>query len=292
MNQRSHLYTVVGIGEVLWDMLPTGKLLGGAPANCAYHAHAQGARARVVSAVGDDALGHELLDALEHKGLSTAYVEVLKGVDTGTVTVELSGVGIPQYTIHEGVAWDHVPLTAEMLTLAQSTDAVCYGSLAQRSEGTRKTIRGFLQATRKDCLRVFDINIRQEELSRSVLEESLALATILKLNDEELPYLAQLFDLGGEVENQLGQLLDRFELELIAYTRGAQGCILINGTEAVDVPGGKAIEVADTVGAGDAFTAALIVAYLDGDGVATMARRAHERAGWACTRAGGMPEPD
>lgn len=280
---------VVGLGEVLWDMLPSGKLLGGAPANCAYHANALGAEGIVLSAVGNDPLGHEILDSLKVKGLNTDYVAVLDEYETGTVTVALNDEGQPSYTIHEGVAWDHVPMTQEYLALAQSCDAVCYGSLAQRSEGSRESIQSFLKATRPDCLRVFDINIRQDAMDQGLLETLLGLAKVLKLNDEELPYLATLFELEGEVGDQLGQLRERFNLDLIAYTRGAHGSILLNAAEVVDLPGGETIEVADTVGAGDAFTAALIMCILNGYDLKTIAEQAHARASLVCTKPGGMP---
>ncbi len=289
MNQSVDPKIVVGIGEVLWDMLPTGKMLGGAPANCAYHANALGAQGVVVSAVGEDDLGREILAVLGDKGLKTDYVQVLESRDTGTVTVALGDDGQPAYTIHEAVAWDHVALTPELLSLAKSADAVCFGSLAQRSVTTRETIRAFLRATRPECLRVFDINIRQEHLDKDLLRESLGMATVLKLNDEELPYLAQVFDLSGTVMEQLVQLRDDFQLDLIAYTRGAQGSLLLDGSDVVDTPGGEAFEITDTIGAGDAFTAALILSRLEGKDVQATAKRAHDLASFVCTQSGGMP---
>jgi fructokinase len=289
VSEASPPKIVVGLGEVLWDMLPAGKMLGGAPANCAYHANAVGGQGVVLSAVGNDPLGHEILKTLEEKGLSTEYVAVLDDHPTGTVTVELSEEGQPTYTIHENVAWDHIPLTPEVLELAQSCAAVCFGSLAQRSTTTRETIRAFLESTSAECLRVFDINIRQATLDQTVLEESLHLATILKLNDEELPYLATVFALHGEVIDQLQQLRAQFNLECIAYTRGANGNILLDATQVVDLPGGEAVEIADTIGAGDTFTAALIINRLHHCDLNTIAQRAHDRARLVCTQPGGMP---
>ncbi len=281
---------VVGLGEVLWDLLPSGKQLGGAPANCAYHANALGAVGVVLSAVGNDALGHEIIDTLYQKGLATAHVSVLDDLDTGTVSVELNADGQPAYTIHENVAWDQIPMNISTMHLAQSTAAVCFGSLAQRSEITRNTIRDFINNTPSDCLRVFDINIRQESIPKEILSESLELATVLKLNDEELPYLAKEFDCDGDEKNQLQQLRSQFNLELVAYTRGAMGSIMLDADEVVEVPGGETIDVADTVGAGDAYTASLIINRLNGESLHVIAQRAHARASLVCTQSGGMPD--
>jgi fructokinase len=281
---------VVGLGEILWDLLPSGKQLGGAPANCAYHANALGAVGVVLSAVGNDALGHKIIDTLYQKGLATAHVSVLDDLDTGTVSVVLNVDGQATYTIHENVAWDQIPMNISTMHLAQSTAAVCFGSLAQRSEISRKSIRDFINNTASDCLCVFDINIRQESIPKEILSESLELATVLKLNDEELPYLAQVFDCDGDEKNQLQQLRSQFNLELVAYTRGAMGSIMLDADEVVEVSGGESIEVADTVGAGDAYTASLIINRLNGESLHIIAQRAHARASLVCTQSGGMPD--
>jgi len=177
---------VVGIGEILWDLLPDGKQMGGAPANFAYHARALGAASVIVSAVGDDRSGREILEELGRRGLERSGIAVVSGAPTGTVTVALDAGGIPHYTIHEGVAWDVIPWTAGLGDLAARADAVCFGSLAQRSPVSRATIGAFLDATRPDCLRVLDLNLRQSYFSRDIVVGLLGRATVLKLNDEEL----------------------------------------------------------------------------------------------------------
>jgi fructokinase len=177
---------VVGIGELLWDLLPDGKQMGGAPANFAYHARALGAASVIVSAVGDDRSGREILEELGRRGLERSGIAVVSGAPTGTVTVALDAGGIPHYTIHEGVAWDVIPWTAGLGDLAARADAVCFGSLAQRSPVSRATIGAFLDATRPDCLRVLDLNLRQSYFSRDIVVGLLGRATVLKLNDEEL----------------------------------------------------------------------------------------------------------
>ena len=290
MTNTNYRAKIVGIGEVLWDLLPTGKQLGGAPANCAYQANALGAEGLVVSAVGSDELGDALLEQLAAKGMSTEHIASLQGYDTGTVTVSLSDKGIPEYTIHKDVAWDHVLMTPSLRELAQQVDAICYGSLAQRSETTRDTVQAFLRATRSDCLRVCDINLRQENVIGDSVQPLLDAATVLKLNDEELPVLARLFGLDGDIERQLRQLIGRFDLTLLALTRGAAGSVLMTQSECVETPKGKDIDIVDTIGAGDAFTAALIVSALEGLELHAISANANALAAFVCTQAGAMPD--
>jgi fructokinase len=254
-------FVVVGIGELLWDMFPSGKRLGGAPVNFSYHCHQLGAAGYPASAVGGDELGAEIRSVLAEKGIADIYIEEVDH-PTGTVQVQLEQ-GKPSYEICEGVAWDHIPMSGKLDSLAKKTDAVCFGSLAQRASVSRKTIQQFLSSMRPDALKVFDINLRQDFYSAEVIEESLNLCNILKLSDEELPVLSDLFSIEGTVDEQLGILIEKFDLKLIAYTRGPDGSLLAAVNDRDDHPGlpGKAT---NSVGAGDSFTAALCMGLLQG----------------------------
>jgi fructokinase len=254
-------FRVLGVGEVLWDLLPTGAQPGGAPANFACHARALGADAGIVTRVGDDALGRDILLRFEVLGLPTSLVQVDGSAPTGTVGVELDAEGVPRFTIHGGAAWDLLLATGGALAAATAADAVCFGSLGQRGEPARSSIQTLVAATPPRALRIFDVNLRQPFYSREVLEQSLRLANVLKLNDTELPVLASLFGAGGSPEAQLEGLARRFDLRLAALTRGPQGSLLLGPTGWADHPGLTA-EVVDTVGAGDAFTAALALGLL------------------------------
>ena len=277
---------IVGIGEILWDMLPSGKALGGAPANFAYHATRLGEEGWAVSAIGDDALGREIMDIVTEKRLKN----VLSVTDkpTGTVQVELDARGVPTYTIMEGVAWDHIPFTPEMEALALRADAVCFGSLVQRM-ASRESVLRFLRATRPETLKVFDINLRQHYYTREVLEESLRIADILKINDEEIRIVADMFGLGGDDVAVSRALIDRYALRLVILTKGAEGSEVITADDTLPQPAGEA-EVVDTVGAGDSFTAAFVVAYLRGKSLADAQRLASDTAAYVCSRKGAMPE--
>ncbi|MBR3388807.1 MAG: carbohydrate kinase [Bacteroidales bacterium] len=277
---------IVGIGEILWDMLPSGKALGGAPANFAYHATRLGEEGWAVSAIGPDALGREIMDIVTEKRLKNVISVTDK--PTGTVQVELDARGVPTYTIMEGVAWDHIPFTPEMEALAQRADAVCFGSLVQRM-ASRESVLRFLRATRPDALKVFDINLRQHYYSPEVLEESLKIADILKINDEEIRIVADMFGLGGDDTAVSRALIDRYGLRLVILTKGAEGSEVITADDTLPQPAGEA-EVVDTVGAGDSFTAAFVVGYLRGDSLADAQRLASDTAAYVCSRKGAMPE--
>jgi len=277
-------WTVVGLGEILWDMLPGGKVLGGAPANFAYHARVLGARAAVASCVGNDTLGGEILEQLQRLGLGSRYVATSDQHPTGTVDVQLDADGRPTYVIHEDVAWDHIPLSDELLDLAGRADAVCFGSLCQRSPASRRTITSFLEATRPDCLRVFDVNLRQHYYDAETLRQSLEMATVVKLNDEEMPVLAGLLRIApARAETLLNE-----SVQLVALTMGPKGSMLSSHGGRSIVPGAT-VEVADTVGAGDAFTAALVIGLLNGCDLDTINRAATRLAAFVCSQPGATP---
>jgi fructokinase len=284
---------VVGVGEVLWDLLPAGKQLGGAPANFAYHAAALGARGVVVSRVGDDALGREVLERLQHLGLDTAHVTTDPRHPTGAVEVRLDAQGVAEYVIHERVAWDYIPVTPSLLDLAARADAVCYGTLAQRSTESRQTIRHFLAATRPDrCLKVFDINLRQQYYNAALVRDLLPLSHILKLNDEEVPVVARLLRVAGAGTDVLRQLLrDHPNLRLVALTRGGRGSVLVTKHGEEHDHGGFSADVVDTVGAGDAFTAALVTGLLQPNRprLAEINAFANRVAAFVCSQPGATP---
>ena len=254
-------FRVLGVGEVLWDLLPAGAQPGGAPANFACHARALGADAGVVTRVGDDALGRDILRRLDALGLPTSLVQVDESAPTGTVGVELDADGVPRFTIHGDAAWDLLLANQGALGAVTAADAVCFGSLGQRGEPARHSIQTLVAATAARALRIFDVNLRPPFYSSEVLEQSLRLANVLKLNDTELPVLASLFGAGGSPEAQLEGLARRFDLRVVALTRGARGSLLRGPAGWADHPG-LAAEVVDTVGAGDAFTAALALGLL------------------------------
>ena len=276
---------IVGIGEILWDLLPSGKALGGAPANFAYHASRLGEEGWAVSAVGDDPLGREILDIVAEKGLKNLIAVTDK--PTGTVEVELDARGVPTYNIMEDVAWDNIPFTPDMEILARRADAVCFGSLVQRMD-SRLTVNRFLRAMRPDALKVFDINLRQHYYSRKVLETSLQVADILKINDAEIRTVARLFQLGGDDVAACRALIARYGLRFVILTKGPEGSCVITPEEVLPQPAGEAV-VVDTVGAGDSFTAAFVVAYLRGDSLADAQRLASDTAAYVCSCKGAMP---
>ncbi len=285
-------FTLAGLGEILWDILPAGKQLGGAPANFAYHAQALGAKGVVVSCVGDDELGKEILSRLGGLGLDCRFIAVDKAHPTGTVTVKLDENGKADFTIHENVAWDFIPLDAGLLELAAQTDAVCFGSLCQRWEVSRNTVRRFLQATKPDCIRVLDINIRQSYYNKDIVHTMLQVSDVLKLNDEELPVVAKLLDMTGSETNIFSQLTERYSLRLIALTRGASGSRLYAQGEDSNHPGFPA-QVADTVGAGDSFTAVMTLGLLQGKELDRINEDANRVASYVCTQSGATPKlPD
>ena len=220
-------FKVVGIGELLWDLFPSGKKMGGAPANFAYHARSLGAESRLVSRVGNDSLGREILSQLESLGLPIDCIPVDPNRATGSVTVQVAADGQPRFTIHEGVAWDHLVADTNSIAAVAAADAVCFGSLAQRCAPSQAAIRTMLASSPPGALRIFDVNLRQDFYSADLIDGSLDLANVLKLNDTELPVLARLLGLSGVTDQQqLAELTRRYGLRLVAYTCGARGCML------------------------------------------------------------------
>ena len=282
-------YIVVGLGELLWDILPSGRQLGGAPANFAYMAALLGDRAIIASRVGDDTLGHEALQQLEQTSLDVSHVQLDAAHPTGTVRVELDDKGRPTYTIQEDVAWDYLEFTPDWQELADRADAVCFGSLAQRSTKSRDTIRCFLRATRDETVIVFDANLRWPFYSQEVLSKSLTLSNIAKLNDEELARIVELLDVGGEgEEDSARRLLRLFDLQMVCVTRGECGSLLVTDTGSAAHPGFKAA-VVDSVGAGDALSAALVHHYLRGASLERINEAANRLAATVVTQIGAMP---
>lgn len=281
-------HRIVAIGEVLWDLLPEGKQLGGAPANFTYHCRSLGADACLVTRIGDDDLGHEVLERFRLLGLPNETVQIDDDLPTGTVDVALSADGQPRFTIREHVAWDRITADTHSLAAAAEADAVCFGSLAQRSESSRAAVRALVAAAPPRALRLFDVNLRPPFIDGDVIADSLALANALKLNDQELTELARMFGLSSDVQRSLIQLADRFGLSLIALTRGANGSLLLEGGAWSDHPG-HAVAVRDTIGAGDAFSAALVVGSLSGRPLPEINGHANAVAGYVCSQPGGTP---
>lgn len=281
-------FKVIGIGEVLWDLLPSGAQMGGAPANFACHAHALGARAGVVSGVGRDQLGRDILRHLAEMGVSLNLVQVDETHPTGTVTVELEGDGVPHFTIREQVAWDHLQPTEAAQKAAGEADAICFGTLAQRCEPSRSTIHHLLSRSRATALRIFDINLRQNFYSREIIQNSLRLANVLKLNDAELPVVATMLGLQGDLKMQLATLAQQFDLQVIALTRGPEGSLLYQSGRWSECRT-RPVRVMDTVGAGDAFTAALAIGLLQKMDLDEVNIAANEVARHVCSCAGATP---
>ena len=281
-------FKVVGLGEVLWDVFPEGPRFGGAPANFACHAAMLGAEAFVVSRVGDDELGDRALASLRGHGVDAEFVARDANRPTGTVRVEVDKVGKPRFDIGADVAWDHVAWSDALATLAGRADAVSFGTLGQRGEQSRQTIRRFLAATRLECLRIFDINLRQQFYDQQLVLDSMALANALKLNDDELSIVAPMLGVAGPERDALATLRERFGLNLVALTRGEHGAVLVSAS-AISECEGTPTAVKDTVGAGDSFTAALTLGWLQGRDLDTIVRHACRVASFVCSQAGATP---
>ena len=278
---------IVGLGEALWDCLPEGRKIGGAPANFAYHTSQFGFDAYAVSAVGNDDLGDETIEALKANGLKLEMPRV--DFPTGQVQVSLDDEGVATYDIKEGSAWDNIPFTPEIESLAKRCQAVCFGSLAQRNEVSRNTIYRFLDATPKDCMRIFDINLRQNFYSKEIIQESLRRANVMKINDEELVIIGRMFGYPGmDFENKCWLILGKYDLDMLVLTCGTNGSYVFTPGTMSFQPTPK-VEVADTVGAGDSFTGTFCASILDGMSVAEAHKRAVHVSAYVCTQNGAMP---
>ncbi len=280
---------VVGMGEALWDVLPEGKKIGGAPANFAYHVSQFGLPSCVVSAVGDDDLGREIIENFTAKGLKQLIADV--PYPTGTVQVEIDQSGVPQYEIKENVAWDNIPYTERLESLAERTTAVCFGSLAQRNVVSRNTINRFLDVVSRneENLIVFDVNLRQGFYNKEILCNSMKRCNILKINDEELVTVSRMFGYPGiDFQDKCWILLGKYNLKMLILTCGINGSYVFTPGNVSFQPTPK-VEVADTVGAGDSFTAAFISSVLKGKSVLEAHSLAVRTSAFVCTEKGAMP---
>lgn len=273
---------ILGIGEIVWDCLPGGRKLGGAPVNFAYHAMQLGAESYPVSAVGADLLGDETLRSCRSYGLDTRFIQVNR-LPTSRVLVTLDEAGVPSYEIVENVAWDAFEATSDSLALASKADAVCWGSLAQRSPVSADAVRKILSVVPGNALRVFDINLRQHYYSREVVEKSLELASVLKLNEDELPVVLSLVDAAD-----ITSLMSRYSLDYVIYTAGAAYSEIYSPAGLLSHLETPRVEVADTVGAGDSFTAAFVTSLLQGQTPAQAHVKAVSLSAWLCTVPGAI----
>ena len=277
---------VVGIGELLWDIFPTGKRAGGAPANFVYHASQFGTQGYAISAVGNDELGRELLQTLDDNHID--YICEKTTYPTGIVNVTLNNAQ-PSYEIVEGVAWDHIPLSPKAVEIVSQADAVCFGSLALRNADSRKTIFALLDKTPQEAIRFFDVNLRQHYYNKELIEQLLAKANIFKINDEELQVLAPMFDLSGSEHEQCRALLEKYRLNYVVLTAGDKYSTIYGKTEMsrMETPH---VKVEDTVGAGDSFSGAFVAGLLAGKPLRACHEQAVETAAFVCTKTGAWPE--
>jgi len=288
-------HLILGVGELLWDLLPEGPQLGGAPANFAVMAGRLGNHAAILSRIGRDDLGRKAVDILDPLPADTAYLEVDPAHETGKVTVVLEN-GQPHFTIHQPSAWDFLELSDQWVSLAERADAICFGSLAQRAHESRQTIQTLAAQTSANCIRVFDVNLRAPFFSGEVIQESLELATVMKMNDAEVPQVLGLlglpeFEANEQDQLRLGaeRLLEEFPtLQLVAITRGGNGSLLVARDEWNEHPG-YPVQVADTIGSGDAFTAAMTHYLLRGASLATLNEAGNRWGSWIASQSGGMP---
>ncbi|MFO1003328.1 MAG: carbohydrate kinase [Planctomycetaceae bacterium] len=284
-------WNIISLGEVLWDLFPDEERFGGAPANFACHAAILGGQVTMLSAVGDDTRGARAVEILKKYHVDTSLIQILAGGSTGTVRVQVDGAGKPTFTIHENSAWDQLVWTNELVQRIQSADAICFGTLGQRSPISRDTIRSCVEAARAaGVVRVLDINLRSPFYDDAMIRESIQLTSILKLSDEELPAVCRACDVPdrGAKEVQIRALLNRFHLEMVVMTRGADGAMLVTAHETLEQPG-IPTTVTDTVGAGDAFTAAFLSGVLRQESDSECLLQACRVASKACSHAGAVP---
>ncbi|MEQ1852356.1 MAG: carbohydrate kinase [Chthoniobacteraceae bacterium] len=284
---------ILSCGEVLWDLFPEGARFGGAPANFACHAAILGGEVSMLSAVGNDARGDEALTILHGFGIDTSLVQRIADAPTGSVGVSVDAAGKPTFEIHTGSAWDRLAWTDTLETRIAELDAIYFGTLGQRGEKSRTTIRRALGlAKARGILRVLDVNLRKPFYDPALIRDCIAQASVLKLSDDELAEVAAACDvaLDANPTTTLRALLNRFALDLVVMTRGAKGALLVSAEDSVDQPG-IPTKVVDTVGAGDSFTAALVLGLLRGDAREVILRKACETASAVCAQSGAVPDP-
>jgi fructokinase len=280
---------MIGLGEVLWDVLPTGRVLGGAPANFAYMTNVLGDQGIVASSVGNDELGREACQLLQKLGLNTSYLQRDDLHETGIATVTIDGTGQPNFTIKESVAWDFLDWTADWEELSARAEVICFGSLAQRSSTSAGTIDRFLQNAHPKAIRIFDVNLRQSFYNKDVLRKSFEYADIIKLNEHELIQVSSLFELGkGTAEFLARRLQQDLDLKLVCITRADRGSLLVSREQTVQHAGFQ-VTVGDAVGAGDAFTACLAHHYVRGNPLQQISEAANRFASWVATQRGATP---
>lgn len=286
---KNPIPVVVALGELLWDIFPEGAKFGGAPGNFAHHVASLGAQTFMVSAVGDDDLGRVALERLQNSGIDISHVVVDDTHPTGSVDVSIDRRGQGAFRFHEDESWDFLAWSDDLQRLANRCDAVCFGTLGQRSDQSRATIRRFVETTKKTALRIFDINLRAPFYTIDVVTETLKLANVLKLNDDELRWMAETLGLrqGPEIDQAI-EIRQRFELKLVAVTRGERGALVVTEESTHDVAG-HPVDVRDTVGAGDAFTAALTIGLIQGKEIGALAETACRIAEYVCTQSGATP---
>ena len=282
--------TVVGLGELIWDLLPDGKQLGGATTNFAYISSLLGDRSILASRVGDDELGHEARARLERMGIVTDYLQCDRNHPTGTVGVQIDSRGEALFAMNEDSAWDCLEWTEDWSELASTADIVCFGTMAQREPRARETIIRFVEETRPEALRIFDVNLRHAFFTAEMLVRSIELASVVKLNDDELARISVMLGLYAPGELALArQIIEKFDVELVAITRGANGSLLVSRQEDVDHAGFE-VDIADTIGAGDAFAAVLAHYYLRHVSLKTISEAANRMGSWVATQVGATPE--
>lgn len=279
---------VIGLGEAVWDIFPDSRRAGGAPGNVAYHIQQLGGRALVGSRFGNDEAGHALADHLEAEGLDLSVVQWDETTPTGAVTVHLEDVSHPWYTIHQPAAWDNLAATPELLAAASEADAICFGTLAQRSPIARETIHRVIEASSEDCLLVYDVNLRQDFYDREWIENSLTDCGIAKINHEEVMVVAPLLELPTDLLEFAQAAVERYMLNAMCITRAAEGCLVVAGDDVHDIAG-EQVRVADTVGSGDAFTAALIIALCNDWPLEKAARFANRVGALVATKVSATP---
>ncbi len=279
---------IVGLGEALWDVLPGGAKLGGAPANFAYHAGQYGLPSMAISALGKDALGDQAIKEFKEKKVNHIMPQI--DFPTGRVDVEVDEAGIPSYKFLDNTAWDNIPFTADIEEVARNARAVCYGTLAQRSEPSHTNIQQFLDATPDDCMKIYDINLRGTFYTKELIQENLRKANVLKINDEELVLIGRMFGYPGlDMENKCWLILGKYNLDMLVLTCGTNGSyVFAPGVSSFQET--PMVEVADTVGAGDSFTGSFTAALLSGKSIEDAHCLAVKVSAYVCTQKGAMPE--